>query len=78
MFTGIKQRFTQLIALSMVFVSCNNTEAPNQEVTDTTSQTNMEAAAASFPVSMVNNKKILPVACQLQQAFQIQHIIKTK
>ena len=57
MFTGIKQRFTQLIALSMVFVSCNNTEAPNQEVTDTTSQTNMEAAAASFPVSMVNNKK---------------------
>ena len=57
MFTDIKQRFTQLIALSMVFVSCNNTEAPNQEVTDTTSQTNMEAAAASFPVSMVNNKK---------------------
>lgn len=57
MFTGIKQRFTQLIALSMVFVSCNNTEAPNQEVIDTTSQTNMEAAAASFPVSMVNNKK---------------------
>lgn len=57
MFTGIKQRFTQLIALSMVFVSCNNTEAPNQEVTDTTSQTNMEAAATSFPVSMVNNKK---------------------
>ncbi len=57
MFTGIKHRFAQLIALSMVFVSCNNTEAPNQEVTDTTSQTNMKAAAASFPVSMVNNKK---------------------
>jgi len=57
MFTGIKQRFTQLIVLSIVIASCNNTAAPKQEVTDTTAQTNMEAAATSFPVSMVNNKK---------------------
>jgi len=57
MFTGIKQRFTQLIVATVVIASCNNTEAPKQEVTDTTAQKNMEAAAASFPVSMVNNKK---------------------
>jgi YHS domain-containing protein len=57
MFTGIKHRFAQLIVLSIVIASCNNTEAPKQEVTDTTAQTNMEAAATSFPVSMVNNKK---------------------
>ena len=57
MFTGIKQRFTQLIVLSVVFVSCNNAEAPKQEVTDTTAASSMEAAATSFPVSMVNNKK---------------------
>jgi YHS domain-containing protein len=57
MFTGIKQRFTQLIVLTVVFVSCNNAEAPKQEVVDTTAASNMEAAATSFPVSMVNNKK---------------------
>lgn len=57
MFTGIKHRFAQLIVLSIVIASCNNTEAPKQEVTDTTAQTNMEAAATSFPVSMVNNKR---------------------
>ena len=57
MFTGIKHRFAQLIVLSIVIASCNNTETPKQEVTDTTAQTNMEAAATSFPVSMVNNKK---------------------
>ena len=57
MFTGIKHRFTQLIVATVVIAGCNNTEAPKQEVTDTTAQTNMEAAAASFPVSMVNNKK---------------------
>jgi YHS domain-containing protein len=57
MFTGIKQRFTQLIVLTVVFVSCNNAEAPKQEVVDTTAASNIEAAATSFPVSMVNNKK---------------------
>ena len=57
MFTGIKQRFTQLIVLTVVFVSCNNAEAPKQEEVDTTAASNMEAAATSFPVSMVNNKK---------------------
>ena len=57
MFTGIKQRFTQLIVLTVVFVSCNNAEAPKQEVVDTTAASNMEAAATSCPVSMVNNKK---------------------
>ena len=57
MFTGIKQRFTQLIVLTVVFVSCNNAEAPKQEVVDTTAASNMEAAATSYPVSMVNNKK---------------------
>ena len=57
MFTGIKQRFTQLIVLTVVFVSCNSAEAPTQEVVDTTAQTSMEPAATSFPVSMVNNKK---------------------
>ena len=57
MFTGTKHRFAQLIVAAVVIASCNNTEAPKQEVTDTTAQTNMEAAAASFPVSMVNNKK---------------------
>jgi YHS domain-containing protein len=57
MFTGLKQRFTQLIVLTVVFVSCNNAEAPKQEVVDTTAASNMEAAATSFPVSMVNNKK---------------------
>ncbi len=57
MFTGIKHRFAQLIVLSVVLASCNNTEAPKQEVTDTSAQANMEAAATSFPVSMVNNKK---------------------
>jgi len=57
MFTGIKHRFAQLIVLTVVFVSCNNAEAPKQEVVDTTAASNMEAAATSFPVSMVNNKK---------------------
>jgi len=57
MFTGIKHRFAQLIVLSVVIASCNNTEAPKQEVTDTTAASSMEAAATSFPVSMVNNKK---------------------
>lgn len=57
MFTGIKLRFTQLMVVTVVMVSCNSSEAPKQEVADTTAQTNMEAAAASFPVSMVNNKK---------------------
>lgn len=57
MFTGIKLRFTQLMVVTVAMVSCNSTEAPKQEVADTTAQTNMEAAAASFPVSMVNNKK---------------------
>ncbi|MGB4724778.1 MAG: hypothetical protein WBH12_05735 [Sediminibacterium sp.] len=57
MFTGIKHRFAQLIVLSVVIASCNNTEAPKQEVTDTSAQANMEAPATSFPVSMVNNKK---------------------
>ena len=57
MFTGIKQRFTQLIVLTVVFASCNNSEAPKQEVVDTTTASSMEAAATSFPVSMVNNKK---------------------
>jgi YHS domain-containing protein len=57
MFTGIKHRFAQLIVLSIVIASCNNSEAPKQELTDTAAQTNMEAAATSFPVSMVNNKK---------------------
>ena len=57
MFTGIKHRFAQLIVLSIVIASCNNTEAPKQEVTDTTAASSMEAAATSFPVSMVNNKK---------------------
>jgi PBP1b-binding outer membrane lipoprotein LpoB len=58
MFTGIKQRFTQLIVLTVVFVSCNNAEAPKQEVVDTTAASNMEAAAASFPLAIVNNKKV--------------------
>lgn len=57
MLTGIKHRFAQLIVTAVVIASCNNTKAPKQEVADTTAQTNMEAAAASFPVSMVNNKK---------------------
>ena len=57
MFTGIKQRFAQLIVLTVVFASCNNSEAPKQEVVDTTTASSMEAAATSFPVSMVNNKK---------------------
>lgn len=57
MFTGIKHRFTHLIVATVFIAGCNNTEAPKQEVTDTTAQTNMEGAAASFPVSMVNNKK---------------------
>lgn len=57
MFTGIKQRFTQLIVLTAVIASCNTTEAPKQETTDTTVQTNMESTATSFPISMVNNKK---------------------
>jgi YHS domain-containing protein len=57
MFTGIKQRFTQLIVLTVVIASCNNSEAPKQEIVDTTAGANMDAAAASFPVSMVNNKK---------------------
>jgi YHS domain-containing protein len=57
MFTGIKQRFTQLIVLTVVIASCNNSEAPKQEIVDTTTGANMDAAAASFPVSMVNNKK---------------------
>lgn len=57
MFTGIKHRFTQLIVTTVILASCNNTEAPKQELTDSTAQTNMEAAATSFPVSMVNNKK---------------------
>ena len=57
MFTGIKQRFTQLIVVTIVLASCNSAEAPTQEVVDTTAASNMEAAATSFPVSMVNNKK---------------------
>ena len=57
MFTGIKHRFAQLIVLTVVFASCNNSEAPKQEVVDTTTASSMEAAATSFPVSMVNNKK---------------------
>jgi YHS domain-containing protein len=57
MFTGIKQRFTQLIVVTIVLASCNSAEAPTQEVVDTTAQTSMEPAATSFPVSMVNNKK---------------------
>jgi YHS domain-containing protein len=57
MFTGIKQRFTQLIVLTVVIASCNNSGAPKQEIVDTTAGANMDAAAASFPVSMVNNKK---------------------
>ena len=57
MFTGIKQRFTQLIVVTTVIASCNSAEAPKQEVVDTTAQTSMEPAATSFPVSMVNNKK---------------------
>ena len=48
MFTGIKHRFAQLIVLSIVIASCNNTEAPKQEVTDTTAQTNMEASSDQF------------------------------
>ena len=52
MFTGIKQRFTQLIVVTTVMASCNITEAPKQE-----KKTSMEPAATSFPVSMVNNKK---------------------
>jgi YHS domain-containing protein len=52
MFTGIKQRFTQLIVVTTVMASCNSTEAPKQE-----QKTSMEPAATSFPVSMVNNKK---------------------
>jgi len=52
MFTGIKQRFTQLIVVTTVIASCNSTEAPKQE-----KKTSMEPAATSFPVSMVNNKK---------------------
>ena len=57
MFTGIKQRFTQLIVVTIVIASCNSAEAPTQDVVDTTAQTSMEPAATSFPVSMVNNKK---------------------
>jgi YHS domain-containing protein len=57
MFTGIKQRFTQLIVVTIVLASCNSSEAPKQEVVDTTTQSSMEPAATSFPVSMVNNKK---------------------
>lgn len=57
MFTGIKQRFTQLIIVSTVMASCNSAEAPKQEVVDTAAQTSMEPAATSFTVSMVNNKK---------------------
>jgi YHS domain-containing protein len=57
MFTGIKQRFTQLIVVTTVIASCNNAEVTKQEVVDTTAQTSMEPAATSFPVSMVNNKK---------------------
>ena len=56
MFTGIKQRFTQLIVLTVVITSCNTSEAPKQEGVDTTAASSMEAAT-SFPVSMVNNKK---------------------
>jgi len=57
MFTGIKQRFTQLIVVTIVLASCNNAEAPKQEVVDTTAQSSMEPATTSFLVSMVNNKK---------------------
>ena len=57
MFTGIKQRFTQLIVVTTVMASCNSTETPKQKVTGTSAQTSMEPAATSFPVSMVNNKK---------------------
>jgi YHS domain-containing protein len=52
MFTGIKQRFTQLIVVTTVMASCNSTETTKQK-----KKTSMEPAATSFPVSMVNNKK---------------------
>ena len=57
MFTGIKQRFTQLIVVITVMASCNSTEAPKQKVYNHAAQTSMEPAATSFSVSMVNNKK---------------------
>ena len=59
MFTGIKQRFTQLIVVTTVMASCNSTEAPKkiQRGDNNAAQTSMEPAATSFPVSMVNNKK---------------------
>ena len=57
MFTGIKQRFTQLIVVTIVLASCNNAEAPKQEVVDTKVGTSMAPAATTFTVSMVNNKK---------------------
>ena len=47
MFTGIKQRFTQLIVVTTVMASCNSTEAPKQEV--------VEASKDAY--WMVNNKK---------------------
>jgi len=58
MFTGIKQRFTQLLIVSIIIVGCNNQKAPEQPAADTTAQAaTMEASTPSFPVSMVNNKK---------------------
>ena len=57
MFTGIKQRFTQLNVVTNVLARWNSSKATKQEVVDTTAQTRMEPAATWFPVSMVNNKK---------------------
>jgi len=58
MFTGIKQRFTQLLIVSIIIAGCKNQKAPEQPAADTTAQAaTMEASTPSFPVSMVNNKK---------------------
>jgi YHS domain-containing protein len=54
MFTGIKQRFTQLLIVSIIIVGCNNQKAPEQPAAQAAT---MEASTPSFPVSMVNNKK---------------------
>lgn len=70
-----------LAITSMLFVACGNptTEATTNDtsakmVTDTMTSDMM--STKTYDVSLVNNKKILHVVCQLRQEYQIQHIMK--